>query len=120
MLVIPFGRIKHLKLESVKFSEYRDIYCAVGGLANLLSLVGKLEELNLSSNNLMANDFRILQTPLSNLIQLKKLNLSNNPQGISALLQGILPSLKYLEELRLSNTHLNSHDLSKICDSLAS
>ena len=110
-------RIKHLKVLSLVST---DIYCAADGLANLLSLVGKLEELNLSSNNLMANDFRILQTPLSNLIQLKKLNLSNNPQGISALLQGILPSLKYLEELRLSNTHLNSHDLSKICDSLAS
>ena len=35
-------------------------------------------------------------------------------------MQGILPSLKYLEELRLSNTHLNSDDLSKICDSNAS
>ncbi|CAB3978137.1 hypothetical protein MVEG_01350 [Paramuricea clavata] len=110
-------RIKHLKVLSLAST---DIFGAVDGLANLLSLVRKLEELNLSSNNLMANDFRVLQSPLSKLTQLKTLNLSNNPEGISALLQGILPSLKYLEELRLSNTHLNSEDLSKICDSLAS
>jgi Ran GTPase-activating protein (RanGAP) involved in mRNA processing and transport len=110
-------RIKDLKVLSLANTG---ICGVVDGLAALLSLVGKLEELNLSSNNLMANDFRVLQSPLSNLTQLKTLNLSNNPEGISALLQGILPSLKYLEELRLSNTHLNSHDLSKICLSLAS
>ena len=109
--------IKHMRVLSLANT---DICGDVVGLANLLSSVGELEELNLSSNNLMANDFRVLQSPLSNLTQLKKLNLSNNPEGISALLQGILSSLKYLEELRLSNTHLNCDDLSKICDSLAS
>ena len=40
--------------------------------------IGKLEELNLSSNNLMAEEFRELKSPLSNLTQLKTLNLSNN------------------------------------------
>ena len=110
-------RIKHLKVLSLANTG---ICGAVDGLATLLSLVRKLEELNLSSNNLMANDFRVLKSPLSKLTQLKSLNLSNNPEGISALLQGILSSLKYLEELRLSNTHLNCDDLSKICDSLAS
>ena len=110
-------RIKHLKVLSLANT---DICVAVDGLATLLSLVGELEELNLSSNNLMAEEFRELKSPLSNLTQLKTLNLSNNSDGISALLQGILPSLKYLEELRLSNTHLNSHDLSKIYLSLAS
>ncbi|CAB4009579.1 NLR family CARD domain-containing 3-like, partial [Paramuricea clavata] len=109
--------IKHLKVLSLANT---DICGDVVGLANLLSSVGELEELNLSSNNLMANDFRVLQSPLSDLIQLKKLNLSSNPEGISALLQWILPLLKYLEELRLSNTHLNSDDLSNICYSLAS
>ena len=111
------SRIKHLKVLSLADT---DICGAVDGLAILLSLVGKLEELNLSSNNLMAEEFRELKSPLSNLTQLKTLNLNNNPDGISALLQGILPSLKYLEELRLSNTHLNSDDLSKICASNAS
>ncbi|CAB3996090.1 NLR family CARD domain-containing 3-like isoform X2 [Paramuricea clavata] len=93
---------------------------AVKGLATLLSLVGELEELNLSSNNLVLADFQHLQSPLSNLTQLKRLNLSNNPDGISVILHEILPSLKYLEEFRLSNVHLNGDDLNKTCDSLAS
>ena len=77
-------------------------------------------ELNLSSNNLVLGDFQQLQSPLSNLTQLKRLNLSNNPDGISVILHEILPSLKYLEELRLSNVHLNGDGLNKICHSLAS
>jgi hypothetical protein len=48
------------------------------------------------------------------------LNLSNNPDGISVILHEILPSLKYLEELRLSNVHLSGDGLNKICHSLAS
>ena len=112
-------RIKHLKVLSLE-NIYISDASAVHGLATLLSSVRALEELNLSSNNLVLADFQELQKPLSNLSQLKRLNLSNNPDGISALLQRILPSLKNLEELRLSNTHLNCDDLNKICNSLAS
>ncbi|XP_028399723.1 protein NLRC5-like isoform X1 [Dendronephthya gigantea] len=97
-----------------------DVCVAVDGLAFLLSLVQELEELNLSSNNLVLDDFRQLQSPLSNLMQLKKLNLSNNPEGASALLQEILSSFKYLQELRLSDTHMNGEDFGKISNSLAS
>ena len=109
---------KHLKVLSLANTDI----CgpAVKGLAFLLSFVGELEELNLSSNNLVLADFQQLQSPLSNLTQLKRLNLSNNPDGISVILHEILPSLKYLEELRLSNVHLNGDGLNKICHSLAS
>ena len=103
-------RIKHLKVLSLE-NIYISDASTVHGLATLLSSVRVLEELNLSSNNLVLTDFQELQKPLSNLSQLKQLNLSNNPDGISTLLEKILPSLKNLEELRLSNTHLN-------CDAL--
>ena len=109
-------RIKHLKVLSLANTDISD---AVDGLAALLSFVRELEELNLSSNNLTLTHFQQLQLPLSNLFQLKKLNLSDNPGGISALLESILPSFKNLEELRLSNTHLNCDGLKGICDSLA-
>ena len=109
---------KHLKVLSLANTDI----CgpAVQGLFNLLSLVGELEELNLSSNNLVLADFQQLQSPLSNLTQLKRLNLSNNPDGVLVILHEILPSLKYLEELGLSNVHLNGDGLNKICHSLAS
>ena len=107
-------RIKHLKVLSLE-NIYISYARAVHGLATLLSSVRALEELNLSSNNLVLADFQELQSPLSNLSQLKRLNLSNNPDGISILLEKILPSLKNLEELRLSNTHLNCDDLNAIC-----
>ena len=110
-------RIKHLKVLSLANTDISD---AVDGLAVLLSFVRELEELNLSSNNLTLTHFQQVQLPLSNLFQLKKLNLSNNPDGISALLESILPSFKNLEELRLSNTHLNGDDLKRICQPLAS
>ena len=110
--------IRHLKVLSLANTDIGGP--AVKGLAILLSLVGELEELNLSSNNLVLGDFQQLQSPLSNLSQLKRLNLSNNPDGISVILHEILPSLKYLEELRLSNVHLNGDGLNKICHSLAS
>ena len=110
-------RIKHLKVLSLANT---DIFDAVDGLAALLSLVRELEELNLSSNNLTLTHFQQVQLPLSNLFQLKKLNLSNNPDGISALLESILPSFKNLEELRLSNAHLNGDELKRICQPLAS
>ena len=111
-------RIKHLKVLSLE-NIYISDASAVQGLSTLLSSVRVLEELNLSSNNLVLADFQELQSPLSNLSQLKRLNLSNNPDGISTLLEKILPSLKNLEELRLSNTHLNCDDLNAICNSLA-
>ena len=107
---------KHLKVLSLA-NTY--ISGAVDALAPLLSCLGELEELNLSSNNLISADFEQLQIPLSNMSQLKMLNLSNNPDGISTLLEKILPSLKNLEELRLSNTHINFDDLKRISDSLA-
>ena len=110
-------RIKHLKVLSLANTNISE---AVHGLAALLSLVGELEDLNLSSNNLMLADCQQLRSSLSNLSHLKKVNLSNNPDGISVLLKTTLPSLKNLEELRLSNTHLNCDDLNKICNSLAS
>ena len=90
-------RIKHLKVLSLANTGICG--SAVQGLAFLLSLVGELEELNLSSNNLVLADFQQLQSPLSNLTQLKRLNLSNNPDGNSVILYEILSSLKYLEEL---------------------
>ena len=111
-------RIKHLKVLSLANTGISDVN-AVRGLACLLSFVRELEELDLSSNNLTLADFQQIQLPLSNLSQLKRLNLSNNPHGISALLEKILPSLKEMEELRLSNTHLNGDDLKRICYSLA-
>ena len=111
-------RSKHLKVLSLE-NIYISDASAVQGLSTLLSSVRVLEELNLSSNNLVLADFEELQSPLSNLSQLKRLNLSNNPDGISTLLEKILPSLKNLEELRLSNTHLNCDDLNAICNSLA-
>ena len=112
-------RIKHLIVLSLASTDICDA-SAVRGLAVLLSAARELKELNLSSNNLMLKHFQQLESPLLNLLQLKKLNLSNNPDGISALLKNILPSLKNLEELRLSNTHLNGDGLKRICDSLAS
>ena len=110
-------RIKHLKVLSLANTNISD---AVRELAILLSLAGELEDLNLSCNNLMLADCQQLQSSLLNLSQLKRVNLSNNPDGISVLLKTTLPSLKNLEELRLSNTHLNGGDLKRICDSLAS
>ena len=107
-------RIRNLKVLSLANT---DISGTVGGLAALLYCVGELEELNLSFNNLILADFQQLQIPLSNMSQLRRLNLSNNPDGISTLLGKILPSLKNLEELRLNNTHINCDDLKRISDS---
>ena len=111
-------RIKHLKVLGLANADICGL--AVDGLAVLLSLVRELEELNLSSNNLVLADFQQLQSPLSNLSRLKRLNLSNNLEGVSALLETILPSLENLEELILSNTHLNGEDLRRICHPVAS
>ena len=109
-------RIKQLKVLSLANTDI----CgpAVEGLAIFLFSVNELEELDLSSNNLVLEDLRHLQAPLSNLTQLKKLNLSNNPDGITVTLQEVLPSLKHLEELKLSSIHLNGDDSKEFFESL--
>ena len=69
----------------------------------------------------MLQDFQKLISPLSSLTNLKKLNLNNNNLGgISVVLEKILFCMKYLEELRLSNTHLNGDDCNKFFESLKS
>ena len=112
-------RIKHLRVLSLANTDISDAG-AVHSLVALLFLARELEELNLSSNNLTLADFQQLQLPLLNLSHLKRLNLSNSPRGISAPLEIILPSLKNLQELRLSNTHLNGDDLKRIFQPLVS
>ncbi len=109
-------RIRQLKVLSLANTDIRGP--AVEGLAFFLSSVNQLEELDLSSNNLVLKDFRRLQAPLSNLTQLKKLNLSNNPDGITVILQEVLPSLKHLEGLKLSSIHLNGDDSKEFFESL--
>ncbi len=111
-------RIRQLKVLSLANTDIRGP--AVEGLAFFLSSVNQLEELDLSSNNLVLEDLRRLQAPLSNLTQLKKLNLSKNPDGITVILQEVLPSLKHLEELKLSSIHLNGDDSKEFFDSLKS
>ena len=109
-------RINHLKVLSLANTDICG--SAVQDLAIVLSSANELEELNLSSNNLMLEDFRQLISPLSILTKLKKLNLSNNPEGVSVVLEKILPHMKFLEELRLSNTHLNGDDCNNFFKSL--
>ena len=110
--------IDHLKVLSLANSDVCGL--AVQGLIKLLSSATELEELDLSSNNLMLEDFEKLLSPLLSLTQLKKLNLNNNPDGVSVVLEKILPCMKWLEELRLSNTHLNGEDCNKFFESLKS
>ena len=116
ILTLRSLRIKHLKVLSLENTGV----CgpATQNLAIVLSSAIELEELNLSSNNLMLEDFKQLLSPLSSLTNLKKLNLNNNLGGISVVLEKILPCMKYLEELRLSNTHLNGDDCNKLFESL--
>ena len=116
ILTLRSLRIRHLKVLSL---ENTDV-CgpATQNLAIVLSSARELEELNLSSNNLMLEDFQQLLSPLSSLTNLKKLNLNNNLGGMSVVLEKILPCMKYLEELRLSNTHLNGDDCNKLFESL--
>ena len=109
-------RFEHLKVLSLTNTDVSGP--AVQGLAIVLSSARELEELNLSSNNLMLEDFQQLVSPLSSLTNLKKLNLNNNLNGISVVLEKILPCMNYLEELRLSNTHLNGDDCNKFFESL--
>ena len=109
-------RIRQLKVLSLANTDIRGP--AVEGLAFVLSSVKELEELDLSWNNFVLEDLRHLQAPLSNLTRLKKLNLSNNPDGITVTLQEVLPSLKHLEELKLSSIHLNGDNSKEFFESL--
>ena len=109
-------RIRDLKVLSLANTDVSG--AAVQALTKVLTSARQLEELNLSSNNLMSEDFQELLSPLSSLTRLKKLNLSNNPDGVSVALEKILPCMKCLEDLRLSNTHLNSDDCNKLFESL--
>ena len=118
ILTLRSLRIEHLKVLSLANTDV----CgpATHNLAIVLSSARELEELNLSSHNLMLQDFQKLISPLSSLTNLKKLNLNNNLGGISVVLEKILPCMKYLEELRLSNTRLNGDDCNKFFESLKS
>ena len=109
-------RFEHLKVLSLANTDVSG--SAVQGLAMVLSSARELEELNLSSNNLMLEDFQQLVSPLSSLRKLKKLNLNNNPGGMSVVFEKILSCINYLEELTLSNTHLNGNNCSKLFESL--
>ena len=116
ILTLRSLRIGHLKVLSLANTDVSGP--ATQNLAIVLSSARQLEELNLSSNNLMLEDFQQLVSPLSSLTELKKLNLNNNPGGISVVLEKILPCMKRLEELRLSNTRLNGDDCNKFFESL--
>ena len=116
ILTLRSLRIKHLKVLSLENTDVSGL--ATQNLAIVLSSAKELEELNLSSNNLMLEDFQQLVSPLSSLTNLKKLNLNNNLGGMSVVWENILPCMKYLEELRLNNTHLNSDDCNKFFESL--
>ena len=110
-------RIKHLKVLSLANT---DICSGVGGLGILLSLVSDLEELNLSSNNLMAKDFQQLDLPLSKLTQLKRLNLSMNAVGSDGLraLADIFKNFPLLEGLDMSRSCIKEDDISVLCKGL--
>ncbi len=97
-----------------------DICSGVGGLGILLCLVSDLEELNLSSNNLMAKDFQQLQSPLSNLTQLKRLNLSMNAVGSDGIraLADIFKKFPLLEGLDMSRSCIKEDDISVLCNGL--
>ena len=112
-------RIKHLKVLSLANT---DVYDDVRSLVFLLSLVRELEDLNLSSNNLMAEDFQQLQAPLSKLNQLKKLNLSMNaigPDGMKALTE-IFKEFPLLERLDMNSSCIREDEMSVLCKNLVS
>ena len=112
-------KIKHLKVLSLANTNICD---NVDGLTFLLSLVRELEDLNLSCNNLLAEDFQQLQTPLSKLTQLKTLNLSMNaigPDGMKALAD-IFKKFPLLERLDMSSSYIREDEVSVLCKSLVS
>ena len=112
-------RIKHLKVLSLANTNVCD---NVYSLVFLLSLVRELEDLNLSSNNLMAEDFQQLQAPLSKLTQLKKLNLSMNaigPDGMKVLTE-IFKEFPLLERLDMNSSCIREDEVNVLCKSLVS
>ena len=112
-------KIMHLKVLSLAIT---DICNNVDGLAFLLSLVLELEDLNLSCNNLLAEDFQQLQTTLSKLTRLKTLNLSMNavgPDGMKALAD-IFKEFPLLERLDMNCSCIREHEVSVLCKSLVS
>ena len=112
-------KIKHLKVLSLANTDICD---NVDGLAFLLSLVRELEDLNLSSNNLMAKDFQQIQTPLSKLSQLKTLNLCMNGIGADGMkaLADIFNEFPLLERLDMSSSYIREDEVSVLCKSLVS
>ena len=112
-------KIKYLKVLSLANTDICD---NVDGLVFLLALVKELEDLNLSSNNLLAEDFQQLQTPLSKLTLLKTLNLSLNaigPDGMKALAD-IFKKFPLLERLDMSSSYIREDEVSVLCKSLVS
>ena len=112
-------KIRHLKVLSLANT---DICNNVDGLAFLLSLVLELEDLNLSCNNLLAEDFQQLQTHLSKLTLLKTLNLSMNavgPDGMKALAD-IFKEFQLLERLDMSSSFIREHEVRVLCKNLVS
>ena len=112
-------KIRHLKVLSLANTN---ICNNVDGLAFLLSLVLELEDLNLSCNNLLAEDFQQLQTHLSKLTGLKTLNLSMNavgPDGMKALAD-IFKEFPLLERLDMNSSYIRGDEVSVLCKSLVS
>ena len=110
------GSIKHLSLASTNICDNVD------GLISLLSFANELEDLNLSFNNLLPEDFQQLQTPLSKLTQLKTLNLSMNaigPDGLKALAD-IFNKFPLLERLDMSSSYIREDEVSVLCERLVS
>ena len=112
-------KIRHLKVLSLANT---DICYNVDGLVFLLWSVQELEDLNLSSNNLLAEDFQQLQTPLSNLTQLKTLNLSKNVIGPDRMkaLAVTFNEFPLLERLDMSSSYIREDEVSVLCKSLVS
>ena len=111
------SRIKHLKVLSLANTN---VCLAVDGLAFLFSLVGELEELDLSSNNLMVEDFVKIQSPLSKLTLMKRLNLSRNVIGSDGIkvIVDILKELTLLQSLDISESCIKGNDVSVLCNGL--
>ena len=112
-------RIQHLKVLSLANTDMCD---NVDGLASLLLLVREIEDLNLSSNNLMAEDFQQIQKSLSKLTQLKRLNLSMNGIGADGMkaLADIFKKFPLLERLDMNSSCIREDEVSVLCKSLVS
>ena len=118
-LCLQGEKIRHLKVLSLANTNICD---NVDGLVFLLSLVRELEDLNLSCNNLIAEDFQQLQIPFSKLTLLKTLNLSMNtvgPDGMKALAD-IFKKFPLLERLDMSSSYIREHEVSVLCKNLVS